>query len=102
MQKLDAWADDLKLGLENDLKEIDREIKVARNASKVAASLEDKLDGQSRLLGLESRRHSLRRQLFDAQDEIDKSREKIVDELRGRLGQSETIKTMFVIQWRMI
>lgn len=27
VQKLDAWADDLKLGLEQEIKEIDREIK---------------------------------------------------------------------------
>ena len=101
VEKLDAWADDLKVGLENELKEVDKEIKASRSISKVAASLEEKLNGQSRLLSLESKRHSLRRKLFDAQDEIDKNREKIVDELRGRLGQIQTVKKMFVIQWGM-
>ncbi len=33
VQKLDAWSDDLKLGLEQEIKEIDREIKEVRRAA---------------------------------------------------------------------
>ena len=31
--KLDGWADDLKLGLEREIKELDRQIKEARRTS---------------------------------------------------------------------
>jgi hypothetical protein len=34
--KLDGWADDLKVGLERDLKELDRQIKEARRAATLA------------------------------------------------------------------
>jgi hypothetical protein len=39
--KLDGWADDLKVGLERDIKEIDRQIKEARRAATAALTLED-------------------------------------------------------------
>jgi hypothetical protein len=38
-EKLDAWADDLKVGLEREIKELDRQIKEARTKSKGAATL---------------------------------------------------------------
>lgn len=44
--KLDGWADALKLGLEREIKELDRQIKEARRAATTALMLEDKLAGQ--------------------------------------------------------
>ena len=44
--KLDNWADDLKIGLEREIKDIDRQIKEARRAASAALTLEDKLAGQ--------------------------------------------------------
>ena len=37
--KLDGWADDLKVGLEREIKEIDRQIKEARRAATSALTL---------------------------------------------------------------
>lgn len=41
--KLDAWADDLKSGLENEVKELDREIKEVRRTAALSATPEEKL-----------------------------------------------------------
>jgi adenine-specific DNA-methyltransferase len=41
--KLDGWVNDLKLGFEREIKELDRRIKEARRAGLVTVSLEDKL-----------------------------------------------------------
>ena len=46
--KLDGWADDLKLGLEREIKEIDRQIKEARRAATTALTLEESSPGRSR------------------------------------------------------
>src|SRR3546814_707481 len=43
VQKLDAWADDLKLGLEQEIKEIDREIKEVRRTSATSTTMEEKI-----------------------------------------------------------
>lgn len=45
-EKLDNWADDLKVSLEREIKEIDRQIKEARRAATIAVTLEEKLTGQ--------------------------------------------------------
>jgi adenine-specific DNA-methyltransferase len=72
--KLDGWADDLKVGLEREIKEFDRLIKEARRASATALTLEEKLASQKQIKTIEARRNEKRRSLFEAQDEIDKNR----------------------------
>ena len=54
VQKLDAWADDLKLGLEQEVKDIDREIKDTRKTAATAPTLDEKLHWQKRQRELES------------------------------------------------
>jgi adenine-specific DNA-methyltransferase len=44
--KLDGWAEDLKLGLEREIKELDRQIREARRAATAAMTLEEMLAGQ--------------------------------------------------------
>ena len=99
--KLDAWSDDLKVGLERQIKELDKEIRATRSSSRMANSLDEKLDAQRKQLSLESKRHSLRRELFDKQDDVDRDRELLVDGLRARLDQKESVSTVFVIAWRI-
>lgn len=43
--KLDGWADDLKVGLEREIKDLDRQLKEARRAARAALTLEEKLAG---------------------------------------------------------
>ena len=52
--KLDGWTDDLKLGLEREIKEFDRQIKEARRVATTALTLQDKLTGQKRIKALEA------------------------------------------------
>ncbi|WP_284431667.1 SNF2-related protein [Acidovorax sp. SUPP950] len=102
VQKLDAWADDLKVGLENEVKELDREIKDVRRTASVAATLEEKLHWQKRQRELEDKRNQLRRRIFDRQDEIDAQRSRLIDQLEDRLASSTTLKEIFQIQWELI
>ena len=55
-EKLEGWADDLKLGLEREIKDLDRQIKEARRAATTALTLEEKLAGQKQIKALESQR----------------------------------------------
>jgi ERCC4-related helicase len=102
VQKLDAWADDLKAGLENEVKELDREIKDVRRTATVAATLDEKLHWQKRQRELEDKRNQLRRRIFDRQDEIDGKRSQLIDDLEGRLSSVSTLKGIFRIQWKLV
>ncbi len=99
--KLDGWADDLKLGLERELKQIDRQIKEARRAATTALTLEEKLAGQKQIKALEAQRNQKRRSLFDAQDMVDKQREELIATVEGKLQQRVTLSPLFSLHWRL-
>lgn len=99
--KLDGWADDLKNGLEVEIKEIDKAIKEARKSATIAASLQDKLNWQKTQRELEMKRTKLRRELFDRQDEIDMQRNELIGQLEGQLEQQVQVKKLFEIEWQI-
>ena len=90
-EKLDGWADDLKLGLEREIKEMDRLIKEARRAATTAPTLEEKLVGQKQIKALESQRNEKRRSLFEAQDKVDQQRETLIATIKGKLTQQSRL-----------
>ena len=101
-EKLDAWADDLKVGLEREIKELDRNIKEARTRSKGAATLADKLQAQKEQRDLEAQRDKKRRELFNRQDEIQGRRDQLIEELEAQLGQQLSQRTLFCCEWEVL
>jgi ERCC4-related helicase len=101
-EKLDAWADDLKVGLERDIKELDRRIKESRTKSKGAATLADKLAAQKEQRDLEGQRDKKRRELFDRQDEIQHKRDSLIDELERQLKQEITVSKVLACEWELL
>lgn len=100
--RLDAWADDMKVGLEREIKDLDRQIKEARRAASLAPSLQEKLEGQKQIKALEAARSAKRRSLFEAQDEIDRMRGDLIGELEGQLQQTQSLETVFTIRWKVV
>jgi ERCC4-related helicase len=99
--KLDGWADDLKLGLEREIKELDRQIKEVRRSATVALTLEEKLAGQKQVKALESQRNQKRRSLFDAQDQVDKQREELITQIEGKLKHRTSYASLFSVKWHL-
>lgn len=97
--KLDGWADDLKVGLEREIKDIDRQIKEARRAASAATTLEEKLEGQKQIKALESHRKERRRNLFDAQDAIDDKRELLIASIESKMQKRTSNQQLFTIKW---
>jgi adenine-specific DNA-methyltransferase len=100
--KLDNWAEDRKVGLEREIKELDRQIKEARRAATTALGLQEKIDAQKRIKNLEAKRNSARRALFEAQDEVDRQRDELIIELEGKLKQQVDLQPLFTIRWRLV
>jgi ERCC4-related helicase len=100
-EKLDAWADDLKVGLEREIKELDRQIKETRTKGKGAATLADKLQVQKEQRDLEGLRDKKRRELFNRQDEIQARRDQLIEELEAQLGQKISQRTLFSCEWEV-
>lgn len=99
--KLDGWADDLKVGLEREIKELDRQIKEARQSATAALTLEEKLAGQKQVKALEAERSTKRRTLFDAQDRIDAQRAELITQIERKLEQKADVSPLFAIRWSL-
>jgi superfamily II DNA or RNA helicase len=99
--KLDSWADDLKVVLERDIKEMDRRIKEAKRAATAALTLESKLEGQKQVKELEKQRNQKRRSLFEAQDEVDRQRDGLIAQIEGKLEQKSELQCLFTIRWSL-
>lgn len=101
VEKLDAWADDLKLGLEQEIKGIDVEIKEVRRTAAISPTLEEKLSHQKRQRELETKRSKLRRELFTRQDEVEAQRNDLITQLEIQLQQQVEEQTLFTIEWEL-
>jgi superfamily II DNA or RNA helicase len=102
INKLEAWADDRKVALEQEIKEYDRRIKETRRNALAALTLEEKLAAQKEVTALEKERTARRRSLFEAQDEIDNQRDRIIKETERRMTQTDSIVTLFSLRWRIL
>lgn len=100
-EKLDTWADDLKVSLEREIKDLDRRIKEVRTLSKGAATLSEKLAAQKEQRDLEAQRDRKRRELFHRQDEIQARRDGLIDELEKQLMQKITAVQLFAAEWEV-
>ena len=100
-EKLDRWAEDVKFALERELRELDTQIKAAKKASKSAVALADKLEAQKQIKALETKRNTKRRQLFDAQDDVDRKRAELIEEIERQLQTKSTIEPVFTLRWKV-
>lgn len=102
IEKIDKWAEDRKQGLEIELKELDAEIKALVRESRLASELQMKIDLRRKAGELEKQRNRKRREIYDAQDEIESSKEALLTEVQARLQQKVTHDHLFTIRWRVV
>ena len=101
VEKLDRWSNDLKQGLEGEIKDLDREIREAKKSASLARSLNNKLEIQKQVKQLEATRKEKRNRLFDAEDEIDNRRDGLISETEQRLQVNESETELFTIRWQV-
>ncbi|WP_096895768.1 SNF2-related protein [Candidatus Scalindua japonica] len=101
MEKLDKWADDLKFQLEQELKNLDREIKETKKEARKEAELDKKVALHKDAKDLEKKRKDKRRSLFETQDEVDNRKENLISEIEAKLKQSVELDEIFIIRWRV-
>jgi ERCC4-related helicase len=102
MDKLDKWADDLKFQLEQELKNLDREIKEIKNNARKEAELDAKVGLHKKAKDLEKKRKEKRRNLFEAQDDVDSRKEGLISDIEAKLKQILELIDIFTIRWRVI
>jgi len=99
--KLDRWAEDLKVGLERELRELDKEIREAQRNARLSLHLSEKLLAQKHVRELEQRRSQKRRALYDAQDQIDAQRDELIQGMEKQLKTEHSIEPVFTVRWQV-
>lgn len=99
VSKLDRWTEDLKLGLEQEIKDLDQQIREIKRASAAAATLADKLVHQRALKALQATRNQKRKDLFVAQDEVESRREALIADIEARMTKGQQENKLFRIRW---
>lgn len=97
--KLDHWSDDLKQGLERELKELDKSIREAKKMASLAVSLKDKLEAQKEVKHFESSRNKKRRELFESQDNIDLQRDELIKQVERQMERKVNVEKVFGVNW---
>lgn len=102
MDKLDTWADDLKLGLEREIKDLDAEIKLRKAEAKREPELIRKVALRRQSTDLERKRDDKRQSLFKAQDDVEQRRDELLADIEKRLQQRSQELPLFTIRWEII
>ena len=100
--KLDKWADDMKISLEREIKDLDAEIKLRKAEARKKLDLQTKVKEQRAIKDLEKKRNEKRKHLFEAQDQIDGKKDDVLSNIEERLAQKLEEKELFTIQWKLI
>ncbi len=102
MEKLDNWADDVKAGLEKELRDLDAEIKLRKSESKKTSRLEEKVRFQRLIKNLEKNRSEKRLNLYQAQDEVDSRKEALLSKVEAMLAQRIEQSKLITFHWNII
>ena len=101
IEKLDKWASDKKNGLKIKLKELDEEIENLKKEARYSPNLQEKLQKQKQIRGLEKKRDETWKTYDADAQEINKKRDQLIDEIESRMEQKITINKVFSIKWRL-
>lgn len=102
VDKLDKWAEDVKISMEIELKRLDIDIKAKKTMAKKILNLEEKIKLQREIKDLEKKRNGMRQKLFQAQDEVDVKKEGVLEKVEAQLKQKATLKPLFTIRFKVI
>lgn len=102
MEKLDNWAEDVKAGLEKELRDLDAEIKLRKSESKKTSRLEEKVRLQRLIKDLEKKRSEKRLNLYQSQDEVDSRKETLLAKVEAMHTQKIEQTKLVTFHWRIV
>ena len=101
MDKLDRWAEDRRDSLKAELADMDEALKEAKKLARFAPTLPEKLERQRAVRKLEDKREEAWRAYDEASRDIDRQKDKLLDEIGRRLEQNVEQTPLFRMRWRL-
>lgn len=102
--KLDAYSEDLKEGLQRKRKELDKLIKEKEKEFRASSNLSlDKIIAMKDVINkLKDKRKKMQREIYQQEDEIDMQRDKLQEEIRQRLNSTAKITHIMTIAFEVV
>lgn len=102
--KLDAFSEDLKNGLQRELKDLNKEISEKKRIFKSSTDrpLAEMLEMKKDVSRLEERRKKLRREIYESEDDIDAQNERLQDEIKSKLDGAYELNHIITISFEVV
>ena len=101
-ERLEKWAEDMVIAAEKDLADTKAQIKTVRRQSRLATTLDEQNELQTKLRDLEKKQRKQRQRIFGIEDEIAEKRDDLIDGLQRRMTQKTHSTHLFTIQWEVV
>lgn len=101
-EQLELWADDMIKSAELDLDNIKRQIREKQRLARQSTTMQDQHDIQQEIIKLEKQKRKMRSKIFEAEDEVEEKRDKLIDALSARLKQKIDVEELFTINWKVV
>lgn len=97
--KLDAYSEDLKAGLQHELKDLKKEITEKKKAFRASAGrpLSEVLEMKDEINKMEVRHKKMQRELYAREDEIDEEKERLQEKIRQKLQGNCVVEHIMTI-----
>lgn len=100
--KLEKWADDVRDSIKFEIKELDKEIKTRKTEARKILNLEQKVKEQRVIKDLEKKLAEKRFNQYQNEDDIEKRKDNLLDEIEKRLKQQSIQTELFTIRFKVI
>ena len=101
--KVEEQTEDLKLGLEREVKKLDKEITAARKVVHKATTLADKIKAKQAVATLETKRNQKLQLLFQEQDRLSKEMSKLIEGMKQNLDNlAIKVEDVFAVRWTLV
>jgi ERCC4-related helicase len=102
VDKLEKWSEDVRNSIRMEIKELDKEIKTRKTEARKLLNLEQKVKEQRIIKELERKLAERRLNQYENEDDIEKKKDNLLDEVEKRLKQNTSDEILFTIKWKVI
>ena len=102
VEKLDSWAEDMKLGLEREITDLTQTIRLMKIEARKTDSIEARLAAQRDIRNKEALLKQKRADLFTEHDRIEEQKDQLTDQLESLLTLHTERQNLFTLRWRII
>lgn len=100
-ERLDNWQEDARVSYEAQIKALNKEAKEKAKLSRAVQALDEKIALQKEAAGLKRQVDELHHQLHTRLREISDERDRMLDEIAGKLSLTPNLEPLFIVRWSL-